>query len=364
MATATLNKQFLERLQWDGVTEISDLTHNLGWVENYDDIVQLKKDLYFISFLPNDEWYEAKEQLGKAPRTKNNYVKWIKYLKCDFDIRSYIYEHENRVISDEELLKYKDEILREFNLDCYLHTYNAVVLSGNWIHVYWIGKTVEIDPKRYAAISTKLYDMIKRIFYPDPHLRPDYACNNIWRLLRLPGSINYKSKYGLPPKEVELIEYREEDSPLLEELAEIIDDLILQDETVIRISQAEIERICRLKTWLQRNGNDTFDKINSLSIADLVCNHTWWKLAPDGRNFISNRDGKNTGAYIIPEENILVHTGTPHISDHFKVYSPFSFIMVHYADGDAKKTFEVAKEMFPQLKDEEDLSYWLVKNGK
>lgn len=35
------------------------------------------------------------------------------------------------------------------------------------------------------------------------------------------------------------------------------------------------------------------------------------------------------GAYITPKENILVHMGTPHIQNEFKVYSPFSSIIIH-----------------------------------
>ena len=302
----------------------------------------------------------------RSGRTKNEFVKGINYLKADFDIRSYIYEHENRVISNEELLEYKDRILREFDLDKHLHTYNAVVLSGNGIHIYWIGKTVEIEPRMYATISTKLYDIIKTIFYPDPHLRPDYACGNIGRLLRLPGSKNFKSKFGLPPMEVQIIEYKEEDSPLLEELSSIAEELVLQDELEISILKADMKHKCYASIWLVKNSSNTFDRINSLNIADLVCNHTGWELAKDWRNFISNRDGKYTGAYIIPEENVLVHTGTPHISDYFKVYSPFAFIMVHYADGDARKTFEIAEEMFPEVREDNPKflsNIWLVENG-
>ena len=35
----------------------------------------------------NEKWEQAKEKEGTLPRTKNEFVKGINYLKADFDIR-------------------------------------------------------------------------------------------------------------------------------------------------------------------------------------------------------------------------------------------------------------------------------------
>ena len=84
MGHTELNFEFLKRLQPNGgVTEISDLTHNLGGIEDYEKIIEWfssTSDLYFISFLPNDKREQAKEKEGRSPRTKNEFVKGIKYL--------------------------------------------------------------------------------------------------------------------------------------------------------------------------------------------------------------------------------------------------------------------------------------------
>ena len=40
--------------------------------------------------------------------------------------------------------------------------------------------------------------------------------------------------------------------------------------------------------------------------------------------------------------------------------------MVHYADGDARKTFEIAEEMFPEVREDNPKflsNIWLVENG-
>lgn len=368
MEESNLNIKFLERLNWEGVTEISDLTHNLWGLEDYENIVKIfsNSDLFFISFVPNEKREEAKNESGKSPRTKNEYIWEINYFKADFDIRSYIYEHEGRVISNEELLRCKDKIINALKQDKLLGTYNAVVLSGNGVHIYWIWKYISGGAKLYAAESTELYNRIKELLPDNPELRPDYSCGNVWRLLRLPGSYNHKSKYGLPPQKVELIEYTEEDSPLVEVLDAIWMDFIIDELAKIETLRNDMKHKCNTRAKLAKNW-DEFERINSMiDIAELVWMYTGWELADDGVNFVSCRDGKNTWAYIIPSENIVVHTGTPHFSDYFKVYSPFAFILVHYANFDTKATFQIAEEMFPEVKDERKFLFnkKLVKNGK
>jgi hypothetical protein len=199
MEHTELNLEFLKRLQPNGgVTEISDLTHNLGGIEDYEKIIEWfssTSDLYFISFLPNDKREQAKEKEGRSPRTKNEFVKGINYLKADFDIRRNIKEREGRIISDQELLEYKDLILERLKMDIYLGTYTAVLHSGNGIHIYRIGDTVEVDPRTYSRASKELYTRIKDVLTDHPELWPDFACSNIGRLLRLPGSKNHKKDY-------------------------------------------------------------------------------------------------------------------------------------------------------------------------
>ena len=347
-----LNVKFLKRLQGEnGVTEITDRTKNLWWIENYNKLIKQKTNLYFISFVPNEQRKKEKEETWKLPRTSKEYIWGINYFKADFDIRSYIYDNAERfrIITDEEILEYKDRILNELRKDELLGTYNAVIFSWNGIHIYWIGKTITPDAETYAAQSRRLYDRIKELFPNEPHLWPDYACSNIWRLLRLPGSFNYKTKYWLPPKEVRILEYKEEDSPLIDFLDEYGWTFPIGEESDVSLLKDDMQYKCKLSAELY-DGNDLYQRINSLDIARLVYDYTGWKLNADWKNFISNRDGQNTGAYIIPEENVVVHTGTPHISDFYKVYSPFAFIMVHYAGLDIRTTFEVAKELYPEVK--------------
>jgi len=338
-------KAMLKKIQWEhGITEISNRFVNFGGLDVYDNVISSNQDLYFVSFIPVNDYKKYK---GK--RTKDCYVKWTTYFKADFDIRSMLYEHEWIVISDETLMEYGKMIESWLQSDDLLRTYNAIINSGNWFHFYWIWKEIEIDAETYSNAAWKLLERIKNIFFQKwlAELYPDFYCSNISRLMRLPGSMNHKNKYGLDPKEVKLLYYFDADSELVSKLPEIWK----------KADEKEFERVTNAISLMNKGKNEIYIYDNPLyvaindrlNIAELVCNYTWWKLAENWKNFISNRDWWYTGAYVIPDLNIVVHKWTPHFSDYFPVYSPFSFIQIHYADGDAKKTFEKVEEMFPDV---------------
>lgn len=338
----------LKRIKWKhGIIEISDLWNNLWWLEDYEKIIKMDKDLYFVWFIPNDNWHDANRFIKW--RSRDSYAKWVSYVKADFDIRSYIYEHNNKIISDEDLLSYRDVLEKWLKQDPLLSTYNAIVFSWNWRHFYWIWEEVIIDQDLYSRALTGLYERIKKIFINTPELYPDFMTVNISRLMRLPWSKNHKWKYGLPPKEVKLMYYSDEDSLLMTKLIQIWEDTVKKES--LRVSR----EIKKLETYSKSSccffDNPMYTAINTqINIADLVCKYTNWKLASNGTNFISNRDWWFTGAYLIPEKNVVIYKWTPHLSNFYNVYSPFAFIKVHYANGDNKRTFEIAREMFPNIK--------------
>ena len=347
------NIKFLQRIQWEKwVTEISDFKHNLWWIDDYENIIHNYQDAYFISFLPNEKRYSECKRLGKPPRTKKEYIKGISYFKADFDIRSYVYEHYNRLLSQDELIDYRAKLTDGLMTDPDLKDYNAVVCSWNGLHVYWIWEMTEIDPETYSKASTALYERIKDIFKDTPELWPDFACSNISRLMRLPWTFNTKKKYWLPWTQVKLIEFSSHEvSSLVTKLSAIAEEA--EREEKVRVEK-ELRKLRAFNTNNRKKwtlfGNKRYDAINhDINIAELVCKYTWWWLAPNWVNFISNKDWCYTGAYVIPEENVVVWKWTPHFKDTFPVYSPYAFILMHYAWGDARETFWIAKEMFPYI---------------
>ena len=347
-------KLFLKKLQWNnGVTEISNLYRNLWCLEDLDEILKKDESLYFVSFTPTIKRRWIKEH-NNPERTKTEYVDWKSYIVADFDIRSYIYNHEDwRVITNEELMAYLPKIEEGLKSDESLKDYNAIVFSGNGFHFYWIWEPVSISADLYSKAVAAIYDRIKKIFQDVPELRPDYSGSNIAHLFRLPGTLNRKEKYWLPPAKVELLKFERTNSTLISKLVKI--GLWAKEQEKNRIAEdlKKAKEYRPKRTWpsgIFGEWRTWYDIINEdINIATLVRKYTWWKLADNGKNFISKINWGFTWAYVIPEENVVVHMGTPHFSDYYRVYSPFSFIMVHYADWDVKRTFQVAKELFPTL---------------
>ena len=352
--------KFITKLQWPkGVTEISNLHKNLWKFEQLDEIMKDEDSLYFVSFTPSAKRIFINNTNKNPQRTKEDYIAWKRYIQADFDVRAYFYNKEKKVISNEELMSYLPKLEAWLKSDESLSTYNAIIFSGNGFHIYWMWPTIYIDGKTYSMAVSAIYDRIKSIFKDSPELRPDYATSNISRLMRLPWTWNKKEKYGLPPAKVEILKFEDTDSPLVSKLYAIGSRAKKQEEERIK---SDLEKIKAYKpswkedmSWslfwdLDGTGGWRYEEINkNVNIATLVSRYTWWKLADNWRNFISNKDGWYVWAYIIPEENVVVHMWTPHFSDYYKVYSPYAFILVHYAQGDARRAFAIAKEQFPKL---------------
>ena len=359
-------KEFIAKLEWPKwVTEISNLHKNLGKFEQLDEILEKEDSLYFVSFIPSyKRIFINNNNHQNPPRTKEDYIAWKRYIQADFDIRSYIFKHEWRVISNEELMEYLPKLEAGLKSDESLASYNAIVFSWNGFHFYWIWETVYIDGETYSRAVTAIYDRIKSIFKDTPELRPDYATSNIARLMRLPGTWNKKEKYGLPPAKVEILKFEDTISPLVGKLHDIWKRAKQKESKRIESDLKKIKEYTPSRKesdyWPFGNWRWWYNEINeNVKISTLVSKYTWRKLADNGKNFISNLDGWYTGAYVIPEENVVVHMWTPHFSDYYRVYSPFAFILVHYADWDVRRTFAIARELFPKLSliREEQLSY-------
>lgn len=353
--------KFLKKIEWDCcVTEISDLYSNLWWIEEYDELIDLWCDLYFVSYLPSKELIDTLDNMKYPPRCKYGYVDWTSYARVDFDIRDAVYKKENRVIDDDELLDYIQKIKDLLDKDEALCDYNAIVNSGNWAHFYWIGEEIEITPDEYSCAAECLLEDIKHIMIKNnlPELCPDFACKNISRLMRLPGSVNTKCKYWLPEKEVELLYFNETDSDIIAQFPEVWKDALKKAKEKEEHIINSVKNIGKKFTYsLCPYHGSLFNRINDeIDIRDLVTAYTWWTVAKNWKNFISNRDWQYTWAYAIPEENIVIWSWTPHLKNQYIAYSPFSFILVHYANNNSSETFRIAKRMCPRLKEDEDKS--------
>ena len=347
-------KAFLQRLQGgSGVTELSNLHRNLWDLLVLPQIISntISENRYFICFEPTDKRPAEDEKLV---RTSKEHIKAKSYIYVDFDVRQFTQGLDKIILTDEQLFEALEKIKTWLAKHDLLKTRNAIVFTGNGFQLYRIGQPVTIDADTYSEAVRHLLDEIKSIFKKSPALRPDYSCTNISRLGRLPGSTNYnrQKKFWLEPRQVEIVEYKDEDSPLMEQLVEIWQKAIAEKKKYIHDCKEKLHKLSKNKTISDGENNSVYEKINSdISIAELVCQHTSWTIADDGINFRSGDDGWNKGAFLVPEENIVIRYGTPHISNTYWAYSPFAFVMVHFCSGDPYQTFERFKGHYPAIRE-------------
>ena len=84
------------------------------------------------------------------------------------------------------------------------------------MHLYYVGETLkvpqDITAREYQAAVKLLYETFEKIV-DAKYLVPDYACRNIARIMRLPGSVNQKTG-----KRVEILAERDIYSSIISKL--------------------------------------------------------------------------------------------------------------------------------------------------
>lgn len=336
--------------------EISNLKENLWWFDAYDKLISSWEQLFFVNFLPSGKrrWY--KKYKDKF-RTKDTYVAGTNCFKVDFDIRKNVQKSEWRIISTDELMSYIPTLENGLLSNELLSSYSAIIFSGNWVHIYWLWEITEINSSLYYWAATKILDLISNIFKDTPALEPDRSCTNISHLFRLPWSVNKKTDYWLPPQQVNVIKLNDNISPLVSMLPELWEQFNKEEKPLIQEWLKKLNEQSYLKDEYFKKNNLTcawhslYEAINcDLDIRKLVCEFTWWTLASNKINFISQNNGWFTGAYVLPELNVLVRRGSPHIDGTWKVQSPYAFILLNITHWDKKAAFEWAKSRYPNLR--------------
>lgn len=314
-------KRFLQTLTPAGEIEYN----NLHKAITLDQALTLQEDIYFLS--------------GVSDTQKRNGDKDIvakHYFCVDIDVRENHKKLHDETISDEAMSSVLEHIvtLSEGTL---FDNRRRIVNSGNGYHFYFTWP-MPLDPFEYQEFVNRLYLKFQKIL-DDPIMKIDFSCKNIWRILRLPWTRNYKrkSKWGLEPVEVEIITENDRDldtTTLLEKF---------KQESVKKLADEEIKRnMLRVK-------DDQLQAILEIPMEDLVAKYCGLELMPDKRNFKSPKDGSRVGMFL--QDNVLYHTGTHHISDKYKWYNTFLFVKEHRKMPTNKATFDRFRTEYQELVD-------------
>ncbi len=310
---------FLKTLCPIGKIEFNDLVSTYS----FDNALNLKTNVYFLASVED-----------KNKRNWDKDIIFKNYFYVDFDLRESYQKLFETIITDEELDILLDTIKTKLKSNGFWD-WRYIVNTGNWFHFYYVWEWQSFWVEEYKDAVEYYYSDIDSIFN-DPLFKTDHACKNIWRIARLPWTINYarEKKFSLELKEAIIIEE-----------TDIISDKI-KNIPVISKQQKELDTKDTIKRQMNTLSDDTLEAILEIDIIPLVEEYTGLKIAKDNKNF----PDKNWNTWMFVADNILFWTGTGRISDRFAGYNTFTFIKEHYK-LDNNWTFQRFKDRYNHIKD-------------
>lgn len=340
---------FLRTLQWTWKIEININANtktnflNARWQQN----------IYFCC------WFDSAS--GTSGRCVDGDFTKKKYIPVDIDIRLAYYEQHHKVLSQEELDEEILKILDRLDKQDVLKTYSYVIKSWNWVHIYYVWDEITIDRDTYSRwveyIQWLINDTIDDLWY-----KCDSAVKNIWRIMRLPWTINPRKKthwndilWDLWPYECQILKINPTSCDLLSKLPEFAE--ILQSEAnIIKIAKQNFSKSDSDKWW----------PINSVPISELVeFVYPVTALVDKEKNWIITirEQHKNMWAFIYTPYNIMVNWWSSLIKTSSKrTFTPYELILNEYCNWDVKKTLEFFKSKYnvePKPDIAVEAKYWI-----
>lgn len=312
--------EFYKRIavEWCKI-EVSD-TKNVFKIDNVNPVMSIMeyddRNMYFC-------WWVAKKTEW---RCKDDDILLKNYFGLDIDIRKDIKEITWEVISDNQMYWYIDEIQKRLDVSDYWD-YEYVLVSGNWVHIYYIWDPKKIGKDIYKAwvkrICRDIDDLIKDLW-----LKTDKATTNISSLFRCPATVNYwrQEKYWLDMWACFIYDVKDKLWETFNKLDAIWIQVLSEREQMIEDRKLMLEKEAK-KRKKDFEGKDMFEFIKTIPAHELFSRHTWLALAKDWRNFISNKDWQYIWCFYSEDSNRIVNMWTHHLKSDEDSYSTFDYVM-------------------------------------
>ncbi len=317
--------------------------NNLNSVFSFDEALKKETDIYFLT------WVD-KEFKGRW---------WDKEIvtKCMFCIDVDVREQADFPMSNQEITDYA-EPLKELLDESELFTERSyIVYTWNWLHVYYVWDPIDINIEQYAAWVHKIYDMYWDLLGRWPELKPDFSCQNIGRILRLPWTKNYKmkTKHNLEPVEATIMFEKESNSRLVRMINQLGKDAI--DKKIMDDSKRKSETSSDyFKKKLAVEWVNVYDEICKIPFNDIICEDFGFNQKSDISLFYWPSKKTPQGIVYHEDNNTVYHGGCSEWGDWEvgKTYNPYSYIKEKKRLDDAGtfKRFEDNYAHIAQLKAE------------
>lgn len=222
-------QQFLDSLtpEWTK-QELNDLTSTYGKLDHA--LRDTKCNVYHLCWVRPDITKRAsdkdvilKKYFAVDIDLYNNFKDWK-------DVESPLYPNTGIEICKWEILIDAYVIAEVLKEHWELGKWRYIVFSWRWIHIYYTWTPRSFNAHEYALWVGKIFKVIHEALDNYEPYKPDDACKNIWRIMRLPWSYNQKN-WEL----VHIIYHQDTDSQLF-------DDIEKYAEEERKIHFAEIER--------------------------------------------------------------------------------------------------------------------------
>jgi len=169
---------FILYLRWESEVEINQ------W---FNTITQLWK------ILGKPQWFFCCWLWNRLlKRAKDEDIKTKKYFVADFDIRLDHLKKTWHTLTHKELLVEIQKVISILE-DNGFNDYSYSVMTWNWLHLYftWIEK--EFTQEVYSTWVSIIFESINNVLKDTPY-KTDPVMKNLWRLSRLPGTLNPRKK--------------------------------------------------------------------------------------------------------------------------------------------------------------------------
>ncbi len=304
---------FYKDIYSNGTIEINDLrtVFNVP-VDQIDNFlsVAIDSNVYFVGGI-----WELKKRASDKDIIKKN------YFAIDIDLRKIAKDLYRIEISDSEIIHWGETVC-DYLKDEFPETFWKIrycVFSWNGLHLYYFRESpVEIigdwNPSIWAEWLNNVFEEFLTLMWDS--CAPDFACKNIGRILRLPGSVNQKTK-----KTTKVIWFNDVYATIFFDSIQVRwltllkakrEDLERQSESLKRELELKKKLYPKMNIELW-NLQDLFVKINWINAAEVSMKiFPQFQLDKNGKNFLSWKKDGNAYKwfYYIEEINAICNGGS------------------------------------------------------
>lgn len=338
-----------------------------------------KENIYFLANVKNInkrnwDWdiIEKKYFCFDIDIRQNFIKKMITWKKINYEKLSPKNKHKYNLefwkkISNENIKKYKDIIKWKIKSHKFLSQYDILCYSWNWLHIYYFIDGEKPDAELYKFTLMVLQDERDKIMN-DEMLKCDRAVCNIWRILRLPWTINVwmKTKFWMKPVRCEILEER--NVKVLWDVYELWrerlrQEKILREKKMQEFLRKEKERKINFSWNIQ-----TYEAICRIPLNEIITQEYW--VIQKWNYFEDPKEKDYIWILYIPDNNLIWHWWSSRVSwDKGTTYNTFTYIQTKYWLSDSQ-TFEWFNKNYNNIKEidkqnqknymkEKELKEWL-----